>query len=151
MNIEYTIVHASWQKYQAEIRNIRVKVFIEEQNVPVELEWEGSDEQFHYLLVLDNSGQAIATGRIGADGHIGRMAVLKHWRHKGVGSAMLKTLLDYAQQQKMARVFLNAQSTAVPFYKKHGFNITSNEFMDAGIPHKTMEKIIQEVSDYETR
>ncbi|MFW2372643.1 MAG: GNAT family N-acetyltransferase [Gammaproteobacteria bacterium] len=142
MNSEYSIIHTSWQQHQAEIRNIRLKVFVEEQQVPIELEWEGNDDDYHYVLALDNKNQAIATGRIGADGHIGRMAVLKPWRHKGVGSTMLEALLEYAQQQNIDRIFLNSQSSAIPFYEKQGFQIISEEFMDAGIPHKTMEKCI---------
>lgn len=142
MNTEYTIVHTSWQQHQADIRNIRLKVFVEEQNVPLELEWEGGDENYHYVLALDDKNQAIATGRIGADGHIGRMAVLKHWRNLGVGRAMLTAIIKYAKQQNIPRTFLNAQSSAITFYEKQGFNIISDEFLDAGIPHKTMEKII---------
>jgi len=142
MNTDYTVVHTCWQQNQAEIKYIRLKVFVEEQQVPIDLEWEGNDDDYHYVLALDNTNQAIATGRIGADGHIGRMAVLKPWRNKGVGRAMLKALIEYAQQQSISRVFLNAQNSAIAFYEKQGFIIISDEFMDAGIPHKTMEHLI---------
>lgn len=142
MSIKYNIVHTSWQEHQADIKHIRHQVFIEEQNVPIELEWEGNDDQFHYVLAVNNKSRAIGTGRIDQAGHIGRMAVLKAWRNHGIGSAILKALLDYAQQQHIPRLILNAQSSAIPFYEKQGFDIISDEFMDAGIPHKTMEKII---------
>jgi len=142
MSTDYTIVHTGWQQHQAEIKHIRLKVFVEEQQVPIELEWEGNDDAYRYVLALDNTNQAIATGRIGADGHIGRMAVLKPWRNKGIGKAMLKALMDYAQQHGTPRLFLNAQSSAIAFYEKQGFTIISDEFMEAGIPHKTMEVIL---------
>lgn len=142
MNTDYTIVHTDWQQHQAEIKHIRLKVFVEEQQVPIDQEWEGNDDIYHYVLALDNTNQAIATGRIGADGHIGRMAVLKPWRNNGVGRAMIKALVNYAQKQNLNRVVLNAQSSAIAFYEKQGFVIISDEFMDAGIPHKTMEIII---------
>ena len=146
MKTEFNIIHTSWHEHETEIRTIRLKVFVEEQQVPLELEWEDKDDQFHYVLALNNH-QAIGTGRIDSTGHIGRMAVLKPWRRQGVGSALLEALLDYAQQQKIPRIFLNAQCSAVPFYEKQGFTIISDEFLDAGIPHKTMEKILQETSD----
>ena len=142
MNTDCSIVHTCWQQHQAEIRHIRLKVFVEEQQVPLELEWEGNDDHYHYVLARDNQNQAIATGRIGADGHIGRMAVLKPWRNLGVGKTILQALMEYAQQQGNSRVFLNAQTSAIPFYEKQGFVIISDEFMDAGIAHKTMEKTI---------
>lgn len=140
MKTEFSIIHTSWQQHQADISDIRHRVFVLEQQVPEELEWEGNDDQFHYVLAFDHQQQPIATGRISSDGHIGRMAVLKPWRHHGVGSSIVKALLDYAQQQKMPRVFLNAQCSAIAFYEKLGFSIISDEFLDAGIPHKTMEK-----------
>lgn len=142
MNTEYTIIHTSWQQHQADISNIRLRVFVEEQKVPVELEWEGNDADYHYVLVQNDNHQAIATGRIGTDGHIGRMAVLKPWRNSGVGSAMLTALHQYAKQNNIPRTYLNAQSSAISFYEKQGYTIISDEFMDAGIPHKTMENFI---------
>jgi len=72
------------------------------------------------------------------NGHIGRMAVLPEFRNKGVGSALLTALLKLAREQGIHEVFLHAQTNAVAFYQKHGFTITSDEFMDAGIPHVTM-------------
>lgn len=142
MKPEFDIIHTSWQDHEAEIRRIRLEVFVEEQQVPLELEWEGNDDQFHYVLAVNTQKQTIGTGRMDTEGHIGRMAVLKPWRHQGVGSAMLDALVEHAQQQKISRLILNAQCTAVPFYEQQGFVIISDEFMDAGIPHKTMEKIL---------
>jgi len=73
-------------------------------------------------------------------GHIGRMAVLKNYRQQGIGSKILLALLDIAQQQNISKVFLHAQVTAILFYERHGFVCDSEQFMDAGIPHKSMIK-----------
>jgi predicted GNAT family N-acyltransferase len=73
-----------------------------------------------------------------SDGHIGRMAVLKSWRSQGVGSAILQTMLNIARQQGYPCVTLDAQTHAIPFYQRFGFEVSSDEFMDAGIPHKQM-------------
>jgi len=90
-----------------------------------------------HVLVTDNN-TPVATGRIKMDGHIGRMAVLKDYRNKGVGSDILKALIDFSKTLKMKSIYLHAQITAIPFYENHGFKISSEEFMDADIPHKSM-------------
>ncbi len=122
------------------IKTVRETVFIQEQHVPVELEWDGLDAAAIHVVALDKNAQVIGTARMLATGHIGRMAVLPAWRHQGVGSAMLKELLSVARQKQLARVYLHAQTTAVGFYKHHGFEATGKEFMDAGIPHRYMER-----------
>jgi predicted GNAT family N-acyltransferase len=140
--MHHTLHPTTWAKNKTELALVRRLVFIEEQHVPKELEWDEHDETCHHILVTDNHNNPVATGRIKPDGHIGRMAVLKSWRNQGVGSAVLNALLEYAIKNKMQSVYLHAQTTAIPFYEKHGFMVCSDEFMDAGIPHKTMQKII---------
>ena len=137
--MEYSLKLTRWDKDQTSLSKIRRKVFIEEQQVPEELEWDEDDKACVHILVTDNE-TPIATGRIKMDGHIGRMAVLKEYRNKGVGSAILQALIDFSKTLKMKSVYLHAQTTAISFYEKHSFKISSEEFMDAGIPHKTMEK-----------
>ena len=135
--MKYTIKVTQWEDDKTHLSEIRRKVFIEEQKVPEDLEWDDDDKSCVHILVTDNN-TPIATGRIKMDGHIGRMAVLKSYRGKGVGSTVLKALIDFSKTLKMKSVYLHAQITAVPFYDKHGFKISSEEFMDAGIPHKSM-------------
>jgi predicted GNAT family N-acyltransferase len=122
------------------IKAVREQVFIREQHVPEELEWDEHDAEAIHLVALDKNEQVIATARLLADGHIGRMAVLETWRKHGVGSAMLAKLLLIAQQRQLTRVFLHAQTSAVGFYEHHGFKALGDEFMDAGIPHRYMQK-----------
>lgn len=113
-------------------------MFIEEQHVPKALELDEADKTCHHVLVTNAENQPIGTGRIGPDGHIGRMAVLKAYRRQGVGSALLAALLDYARQERYAGVYLHAQLSAIPFYERHGFVAEGEEFMDAGIAHRNM-------------
>jgi len=136
--MEYTLKLTRWDKDQKNLSEVRRIVFIEEQQVPEELEWDDDDKSSVHILVTDNDAP-IATGRIKMDGHIGRMAVLKDYRDKGVGSAVLKALIDFSKTLKMKSVYLHAQTSAILFYEKHGFKTSSEEFMDAGIPHKTMK------------
>ena len=138
--MHYTLHHTTWTRNKTELAHVRRLVFLEEQHVPEELEWDEHDKTCHHILVTDSNNNPIATGRIKPDGHIGRMAVLKSSRNQGVGSTVLNALLEYAIKNKMQNVHLHAQTTAIPFYEKHGFMVCSEEFMDAGIPHKSMYK-----------
>ena len=91
------------------------------------------------IHVLAFSGETpIGTARLLLDGHIGRMAVLKNWRNKGVGSAMLQHLLVEIRHRGIQHAGLNAQLTAAGFYRLFGFQAEGEEFMDAGIPHIRM-------------
>ena len=131
-----------WDKDKTALSSVRRSIFIEEQNVPEELEWDEFDETSYHVLALDNNGNPIGTGRLKADGQIGRMAVLKNWRNKGIGKSILDELLKIATQSKHDEIYLHAQLTAIKFYEKSGFIINSDEFMDAGITHRTMIKRI---------
>ena len=135
----YHIKLTDWANDAERLSDIRRTVFIEEQKVPENLEWDESDDACTHILATDNNNKPVGTARITADGHIGRMAVLKAHRGHGIGSAMLKQLIDQAREQLLARVFVHAQITAMPFYARHGFVAISDEFMDAGIPHQTMQ------------
>jgi len=137
--INYNIKTTSWKKDRTSLSEVRRKVFIEEQNVPEDLEWDEFDNDCIHILVTDDQ-TPIACGRIKPDGHIGRMAVLKKHRNRGIGAAILSALLKQANDANLKKLYLHAQISAIAFYEKQGFKICSEEFMDAGIPHKTMEK-----------
>ena len=134
----FTVLEVSWKESQHALQAIRKTVFIIEQNVPEELEWDGLDAQCLQLLATDSQGQPIGCARFLTSGHIGRMAVLSEWRGRGVGAALLRALLDIAWRQSHPEVFLNAQTYAVGFYEKYGFERLGDEFLDAGIPHFKM-------------
>jgi len=137
INPGYTVSRVKWHEAEPALRYIRKSVFIDEQSVPEELEWDNLDDACMHILVKNSRGVPIATARIKADGHIGRMAVLKPYRHQGVGSAILDNLIDYCKQHKL-KAHLDAQTNAIAFYQQKGFECASDEFMDAGIPHKSM-------------
>ena len=140
MNPEFHLIHTSWQESETALNAVRCAVFIEEQRVPVALEWDGLDAACHHVLVTAAGNRPVGTGRMKPDGHIGRMAVLRDCRGQGVGSAILTALLDYARRQQCTGVYLHAQVAAISFYEKHGFTVDSEEFMDAGMPHRSMVK-----------
>lgn len=124
---------------------IRYKVFVEEQNVPIDLEIdELEDSSLH--LVLYQSNQPVATTRIykldDNSYKVQRVAVLKEYRENGLGTILMKEVEKKARLNKMTKLTLGSQNTAVLFYKKLGYEISSNEFMDAGIPHHSMTKIL---------
>lgn len=129
-----------WGKEEPNIRAIRETVFIREQAVPVELEWDGLDPLCFHVLAWNASGEAIGTARMQRTGTIGRMAVVISWRGRGVGQAMLQRLLNLAAKQGLSSVTLSAQTHAVGFYERAGFHVIGEPFMDAGIPHRKMVK-----------
>jgi predicted GNAT family N-acyltransferase len=130
---------ASWHADCDILSTIRETVFIKEQSVPVELEHDGLDATAWHVIALVK-GVPIGTGRLLPDGHIGRMAVLLDWRGIGAGGAMLGTLIQIARGLGMQRVMLNAQLHALPFYLHQGFQPVGDDFMEAGIPHRRMER-----------
>ena len=140
--MKYHIKKTSWNENKDALSEIRRKVFIEEQNVPEELEWDEHDQHCTHVLVTDETNKAIACGRLKTDGHIGRMAVLKNYRSAGIGTSILKELLAHAKSLNIEKVYLHAQTSAISFYEKQGFEVISEEFMDAGIAHKSMEKYL---------
>jgi len=135
---EYSVRVADWSRDEAALSAVRRVVFMEEQGVSAELEWDGLDADARHLLALDGAGNAIGTARLLPDGHIGRMAVLKPWRGHGVGTALLRAALELARAQGWPAVELSAQTHAIAFYARHGFTPYGEEFMDAGIPHRQM-------------
>jgi len=133
------ILSCEWETHQDQLASIRFKVFVEEQRVPKEMEIDEDDPHALHFLILDISNNLpIATGRLLDNGHIGRMAVIKGYRHRKVGSKLLSAIMNEARKRNMSKVFLNAQTSAVGFYEKNGFTAYGKEFMDAGIPHIKM-------------
>ena len=138
--LEYKLKVCHWETHRDALSLIRRKVFIEEQSVPEDLEWDEFDENSQHILALNVHDEPIATGRIKSDGHIGRMAVLKNFRKNGIGGAILLALIELAEKNQLQSVYCFAQTSAIGFYLKYGFNVVGEEFMDAGIPHQRMFK-----------
>ena len=123
---------------------VRRIVFQDEQNVPPELEFDSDDDTaFHVIAVVNDA--VVGTGRliIHADyAKVGRMAVLREQRASGVGRALLDALIAEAERRGAPRIVLHAQVQALGFYQRCGFTVTSDEFDEAGIPHRRMEREI---------
>lgn len=128
----------SWQQGKTALQHIRRCVFIEEQHVPVELEWDDEDLDAAHFLLTQEDGQALACARLLASGQIGRMAVLAPYRAQGLGRQLLTFVIDWATQHGYPPLFLHAQNHAITFYESMGFVVEGDEFIDAGIPHHTM-------------
>ena len=143
MHSSFHLTEGCWQEHKCSLTDVRCQVFVVEQQVPKALELDAHDPDCHHVLVTDAQGRPVGAARIKADGHIGRMAVLKDCRGQGIGSAMLEALLAYASEQGHTHVFLHAQINAVPFYTRFGFVESGEPFIDAGILHRRMVKRLQ--------
>lgn len=139
MSIELHVIKADWQTHNTALQQIREVVFIEEQNVPREIEWDGEDETSTHFLAVNELGQYIGCARLLPNGQIGRMAVLKEHRGTGIGDKLLQAAIEEGKTLGFDRVHLHAQSHAEAFYRKGGFLPYGEPFTEAGIPHIAME------------
>ena len=134
----------SWQKLGAHAQAIRTQVFIEEQNIPAEMEWDAADAQAVHALASNRFGLPLGTGRLlqHAPGvaRIGRMAVSQTVRGSGVGRALLDALSAVAQQRGDHEIVLHAQTSAQAFYARSGFSPRGAVFEEAGIAHIEMAR-----------
>ena len=140
----FQVIAAQWPADEEKLYAVRHQVFVVEQHVPEDQEWVGDDDQFSAVLAVDQNQQPIGTGRISAEGVIGRMAVLKAWRGKGVGSAILEKLIQLGVESGRQQFSLSAQLHAVPFYAARGFEAEGPVYLDAGIEHRSMKRAVGE-------
>ena len=134
---------AVWGEDGPALSAIRRKVFVVEQHVPEAEEWDDLDAVSQHVIALAGDGEAIGTGRLLPDGRIGRMAVLKAWRGRGVGSALLRELIGMVREGGFSETRLHAQTHALAFYRRHGYTPVGDEFMEAGIPHVEMRLLLK--------
>lgn len=130
-----------WGSARVHAAPIRLRVFVDEQRVPPELELDEIDAACLHAVAFDGS-RAIATGRLLPDGHIGRMAVLGEFRGKGLGGSILETLLETARKRGDREALLSAQVHAIAFYRRHGFEPLGEVYEEAGIPHQAMRRAL---------
>ncbi len=121
-----------------DLRSIREPVFVIEQQVPIEEEWDALDPHCQHVIARDAQHRPIGTGRLTPERKIGRMAVLRDWRGRGVGEALLQALIDRAGELGWTEVSLNAQVGALGFYEKFAFVPYGERFEEAGIQHQAM-------------
>lgn len=130
--------------------DVRVKVFVKEQNVPQENELDELDPECVHWIVLTGDEKVVGTIRLyvdptGKKGKLGRMAVLKEYRRRGIGKMLIKELVDYAKEfTEIQKIVCHSQEYIQDFYKSCGFKVESPEiFMEEGIPHVLMTRLIQ--------
>lgn len=120
---------------------VRRQVFIEEQNVPENEEWDEVDIEASHLLALVD-GRVVGTLRFHADGdwlHVGRVSVLPECRGMDVGRQLMLTCLGEALNRGFSRSYLHSQTDKAGFYRKFGYREKGGEFMESGISHVRME------------
>ena len=136
-NIE--IKKVPWENHKYEISAIRRAVFIEEQGVTEQEEWDGLDENadtLHLLAYLN--GKPRGTARVLANGQLGRFSVLMPFRHYGLGAKLIQEAINHALMHNIQSLFLYAQLHVIQLYEKFGFQTVGKPFLDAGITHKKM-------------
>ncbi len=140
MNTAIQIRSATWKQDRQLLLSVREPVFVIEQKVPAEIEIDEHDPLSKHLLALSHTGSPIGTARLLPCGQIGRVAVLKAWRRKGIGSALIEHLVKAAIEAQFPRVHLHAQVSSIPFYESLGFEPFGQIFDEAGIQHREMQK-----------
>ena len=137
-NLKVEIV--KWIDSHTQLKNIREKVFIQEQKVTPELEWDGMDEKaMHFLVFKDEEAIGCARAIVLKNYmQLGRMAVLKKYRDMGVGSALLEKAIVTAKLNQLSSIHISAQCNAIDFYVKFGFKVMSDIYLDAEILHRDM-------------
>lgn len=141
LHADFQFITGSWRQLANDAKAVRHEVFVLEQQVPLELEWDEMDEPSLHVVCYDSNQQVVATARLLTDGHIGRMAVRQSMRGRGIGGILLQTLMTVAQQRGDSAVLLSAQRHAENFYQHHGFVREGDEYIEAGIPHIGMRHV----------
>lgn len=139
MTIE-TIVARTNEQIQDALK-IRTEVFVEEQQNSQELEFDGLDDECFHFVSYDG-GQPIAAGRlrtIDSTGKVQRICVRKDYRGKHIGNEIMHLIHQTAKENGIKQLILHAQESAIPFYEKLGYHISSEIFFEAGIPHAEMK------------
>lgn len=138
----YDICAGTWQSYEHDARFVRTQVFIEEQGICAEDEWDTADATaIHFMVYVD--GQPIATARLLADHSVGRVAVLSAYRGRGIGHQLMRYIMLEADRQHLPYLVLSAQVHALAFYQALGFEALGQIYLECGIPHQHMRWIVR--------
>lgn len=148
----FEIAPANWQEEHTHLSDLRRVVFVEEQGVSADEEWDGLDpeettQHFRARKInynADNLEPIVATARVLPDGKIGRMCVHRDYRNQGIGKALLQEILCHLIEQEFEHVYLYAQLSAKAFYETLGFIPSGEPFIEAGIEHIRMELALTE-------
>jgi|TARA_B110000196_G_C21068390_1_gene626148 predicted GNAT family N-acyltransferase len=144
---KFDIREAGWETDGDVLQDIRRRVFIIEQHVPKDEEWDGQDEKGWHFIATEKDDVPIGTARLLPSGQIGRMAVLEEYRRHGVGRALLEQAIEKARHLGMQDLFLHVQLHALHFYEAVGFSLEGEEFIEAGIAHRKMTLVLTPLDD----
>ena len=148
---EFRVEPVEYQSALPDLRSVRDAVFVQEQNVPLDVELDELDPLCRHVVARDGEGRPIGTGRLTPQHTIGRMAVLADWRGRGVGDALLLALIDEARRLGWREVSLHSQVSAIGFYTRHGFLPYDARYVEAGIEHQSMRRLLDKPNPVETR
>ena len=138
----FRVQSGHWDKLEQDAKFIRKQVFIIEQNIPEEEEWDDQDMISDHFVVYDQD-QPIATARLLQNNSVGRVAVLKAYRGQGIGRMIMLEIIRQAHQQDRKFLQLSSQVHAISFYEKLGFSIQGDAYDECGIPHLKMQLVIE--------
>ncbi|RXS92906.1 GNAT family N-acetyltransferase [Acinetobacter junii] len=138
----FIVQSGHWDKLEQDAKFIRKQVFIIEQNIPEEEEWDDQDMISDHFVVYDQD-QPIATARLLQNNSVGRVAVLKAYRGQGIGRMIMLEIIRQAHQQDRKFLQLSSQVHAISFYEKLGFSIQGDAYDECGIPHIKMQLVIE--------
>jgi len=127
------------------IHHVRNSVFVIEQQIPADEEFDELDPQCHHVIARDGESKPIGTGRLLPEGKIGRLAVIKEWRGQGVGKSLLRALIEKARTMGLTTVTANVQVSAQGFYQQFGFVEEGDHFLEAEIPHQAMRLALEPI------
>ena len=134
---ELKIISGSWKDLAVHAKVIREAVFIQEQHIAAEDEWDAEDAVAVHFIVFQQD-QAIATARLLTNNSVGRIAVLKSHRGLKIGQRLMQAVIDYARAEQRELVKLSSQVHAIGFYQALGFEAQGEEYLDCSIPHIDM-------------
>ncbi|MGF2615392.1 GNAT family N-acetyltransferase [Rossellomorea vietnamensis] len=138
------MILAETDKELQDAMEVRKEVFVHEQNVPLEEEIDEFENTSDHFVLYDEN-EPVGAGRFrlkDEQGKVERICVLAKTRGKGAGKVIMDFIEEHARSKDVPALILNAQTHAIPFYEGLGYSVTSDEFLDAGIPHKSMKKIL---------
>ena len=132
-----SIIETHWSEHSDEITHIRNIVFVKEQCVPKNIEMDGKDVDCNHFLICKKN-EPIGTARLQSGGKIERVSILKTERKKGLGTKLMKFIINSARKKDLEKVYLHSQMDSIDFYKSLGFQTKGGMFQEAGIKHVLM-------------
>ncbi len=136
------VLTTDWSSSKAQLQFVRKQVFILEQGIDEQDEWDDLDESSVHFVSFGTTAVPTGVARLTPEGKIGRMAVLSSYRHQGYATLLLNKVIQVAREMGHRRVYLHSQADAQPFYDKQGFKTDGKMFLEAGIFHVLMERDI---------